>query len=122
MARTAQRTIPFYSQTQNSNATSGATTGLTPNSSASYMFEMAFNTSQIIIHNIDAAQDLYVMAWNSTWVSASLGNCIKIAPGSFLTLALGVRSDRVGDDFLIAFNTSAATTSYSITEIYSVNT
>lgn len=122
MARTPPRTIPFYTQRQFSNPTNGATTGLVPSTAPSYMFELAFNTSQVIIHNQDAIEDLYFMAWNSAWINVPLSMGIKIAPGSFLTLALGVRSDRVGDDFLIAFNTSAATTSYSITEIYSVNT
>lgn len=122
MARTANRTVPFQTFTVNTTPTSGATTGLSPASSAE-QFELAFNATQIIVNNTDATETLYFLAWNpGKYSTLPLTSAIQIAPGGYLTLSLGVRSDRVGEDFITGFNTSASATQYTVTEIYSIST
>jgi hypothetical protein len=111
-------TRAFETSTQTSTATSGSTTGLTP----SFDITLQNNCSQVIIYNKDAAQTLYIFCYNINVDAAAvrLDDCLELGPGGYLTLSLGTRSESVGARRIAGFNTTAATTSFKVTQIFGI--
>ena len=105
----------FFTETADSTPTNGAAIVVPL---AANLVEIDSNCHQFIVNNTDSTETLYLNNWNRANTNVNTANCIQIAPGAYLTLTIGVRSDRVGDDYITAVNTSASATSYTVTQIY----
>ena len=121
MAKTAETKRPFNTYTLDSAPTAGATNGVMP--AIAFWDELHHNTYQIIVHNPSTTLVLYFLAVNSTIdTTYDLKNCIEVQPGAYMTIGTGVRSERVGDDYLVGLTTAVATFEYKITHVFAVET
>ena len=110
---------PFLTTQKNAQGTSGATTGIVP--TGANILELQTNTSQIIVHNKDAAQVLYLMSYNPTLDAAvDLVEMFEIGAGAYFTLSLGIRSQSVGIRKIFGVNTTAGNTTFKVMEIFSI--
>ena len=112
---------PFNTTTKATVATSGAVTGIAIPALNRHSLET--NTAQIIIHNPDGAKILYIVAYNDQVDLAggkAIANCIPVGAGAYLTLSLGVRSERVGTPQICGITTTAGAFNFTITEIFNI--
>jgi len=117
--RTTERRRPFTTLTVPAVATNGATSGAAPADTSWFTFN--YNCQQIIVNNLSATETLYLYAISDLDTTYDLDDTIEIAPGAYLTLTVGVRTDRVGTDYAVGFTTAAVSFDYKVTLIYSVN-
>ena len=110
---------PFYTTTVAAIATNGTTAGIAvPEVN---QFEMQNETTSLIIYNPHGSNTLYVIPYNRVTDAAggvAIANCIPITAGSYLTLSLGARSERVGTEYVCGITLAAASFDFTITEIY----
>jgi hypothetical protein len=113
---------PFYTTTMAAIATNGGVAGIAV--PALNRFEMQNETTSVIIYNPHATNVLYVIPYNTVTDAAggvAVANCIPITAGSYLTLSLGTRTERVGTEFFTGITTAAASFDFTVTEIYNAS-
>ena len=114
-------TYPFDTTTKAAVATNGTLTGIAV--PAINRLTLQTNTAQLIIYNPDGTNILYIVAYNDTVDAAggkAIADCIPVGPGAYLTLSLGVRSERVGTPQICGITTAAASFDFTVTEIFNI--
>lgn len=112
---------PFNTTTKAAVATNGTVTGIAIPALNRHKLEN--NTAQLIIYNSDGTNILYIVAYNDQVDAAggkAIANCIPVGPGAYLTLSLGVRSERVGTPQICGITTAAGSFDFTITEIFNI--
>lgn len=109
---------PFYTTTMAAIATNGTLTGIAV--PVINRFEMQNEATSVIIYNPHATETLYIIPYNTVTDTAgvAIANCVPITAGSYLTLSLGTRTERVGTEFFTGITTAAASFDFTVTEIY----
>ena len=112
---------PFYTTTMAAIATGGVVVNIAV--PVVNRFEMQNETTSVIIYNPHATNVLYIIPYNTVTDTGgvAIANCISITAGSYLTLSLGTRTERVGTEFFTGITTAGVAFNYTVTEIYNAD-